>query len=68
MNKKCTEWPYNNIPNIRKIFQMTIKYTNIFQSKALQKLPNWDFWFKNKPSGNPDVVTRNQGDQMTLGK
>jgi hypothetical protein len=28
-----------NIPNIHKIFQMILKYTNIFQSKALQKLP-----------------------------
>jgi hypothetical protein len=36
---------------------MPIKYTNILNSKALQNLiyPNWDFWFENKPSGNPDV-------------
>jgi hypothetical protein len=29
---------YHNIPNDLKIFQMTIKYTSIFHSKALQ---NW---------------------------
>jgi hypothetical protein len=39
--------------NDRKIFQMAIKYTSIFRSKVLQIYPNWDFWFENKPSGNP---------------
>jgi hypothetical protein len=37
-----TKWPLN-IPNGRKIFQMTIKYTNIFHSKALQDLPKLGF-------------------------
>jgi hypothetical protein len=32
---------------------MSIKYINIFQYKALKNYPNWDFWFENKPSGNP---------------
>jgi hypothetical protein len=32
---------------------MAIKYLNIFQTKAHQNNPNWDFWFVNKPSGNP---------------
>jgi hypothetical protein len=32
---------------------MVIKYHNIFHSKALQIYPNRDFWFENKPSGNP---------------
>jgi hypothetical protein len=33
---------------------MVIKYIHTCQSKALQKIyPNWDFWFENKPSGNP---------------
>jgi hypothetical protein len=36
-----------NIPNGRKIFQMTLKYTNIFYSKALQNLPKLGFWFEN---------------------
>jgi hypothetical protein len=33
--------------------QVSIKYTNIFQCKTLQNFPNLDFWFENKPSGNP---------------
>jgi hypothetical protein len=36
--KKRTKWSLN-IPNVRKIFQMAIKYISIFQSKALQNLP-----------------------------
>jgi hypothetical protein len=36
-----------------QIFQMGIKYTNIFHSEALQKYPNWYFWFETIPSGNP---------------
>jgi hypothetical protein len=32
-----TEWSWN-IQTDRKIYQMTIKYTNIFHSKALQNL------------------------------
>jgi hypothetical protein len=39
-----------NIPNYRKIFQMTITYTSIFHSKIYA---NWYFWFENKSSGNP---------------
>jgi hypothetical protein len=31
------------IPNGRKIFQMIIKYHNIFHSKALQNLPKLGF-------------------------
>jgi hypothetical protein len=34
-----------------KIFEMAIKYINIFQSQ--KNYPNGDFWFENKPSGNP---------------
>jgi hypothetical protein len=35
---------------------MAIKYMSKFQSKVpTPKIyPNWDFWFENKPSGNPD--------------
>jgi hypothetical protein len=32
---------------------MTLKYINIFPSKALQNLPTFGFWFEKKPSGNP---------------
>jgi hypothetical protein len=50
---------------------MVIKYTKIFPYKIY---PNWDFWFENKPSGNParnrEASTfgflRMQGDQMSL--
>jgi hypothetical protein len=34
---------FKNLPNGGKIFQMTLKYTNIFHSKVLQNLPNLDF-------------------------
>jgi hypothetical protein len=38
------------------MFQMAVKYINIFQSKALQYLPKiFIFWFENKPSGIPGV-------------
>jgi hypothetical protein len=52
--KKCTKRTQNvpnghqNIPNASKIFQMAMKHIYIFQL-----YPNWDFWFENKPSGNP---------------
>jgi hypothetical protein len=41
---------------------MAIKEINIFQSKAFQNLTKWDFWFKNKPSGNPENVRRHYFD------
>jgi hypothetical protein len=46
INTKCTKWS-KWIPNFHKIFQMAITYINIH--------PNWDFWFENKPSGNPGI-------------
>jgi hypothetical protein len=37
---------------------MAVKYTNIFHSEALQKLPKLVFWvWKYIPSGNPDLET-----------
>jgi hypothetical protein len=46
-------------PMTRKIFQMSIEYTSISHSNAPSKIyPNWDFWFENKPSGNPGRKTR----------
>jgi hypothetical protein len=34
---------------------MAIKYINIFLNLRPSKIyPNWNFWFENKPSGNPD--------------
>jgi hypothetical protein len=37
-HRNITKWP-QNLPNGRKMFQMTIKCTKIVHSKALQKLP-----------------------------
>jgi hypothetical protein len=39
MAVKCSKWP-KNIP--------TSSFT-----KPFKIYPNWDFWFENKPSGNP---------------
>jgi hypothetical protein len=33
---------------------MVIKYINIFQSKGLKIFANWDFWFENETSDNPE--------------
>jgi hypothetical protein len=44
------------IPNVRKIFQMTIKYVHILTFSNLRPSKinqNWNFGFENKPSGNP---------------
>jgi hypothetical protein len=40
---------------------MVIQHTNIFHPRALQIYPIWDFWYENKPSGNPecDQIGRN---------
>jgi hypothetical protein len=53
--EKCTKEHkmVKKIPNVRKIFQMAIKnvhFSNLTPSKIF---PNWNFWFENKPSGNP---------------
>jgi hypothetical protein len=37
--KYATKITIINTPNYRKMFQMAIKYTNIFHSKALQNIP-----------------------------
>jgi hypothetical protein len=50
--EKCTK-RIQNVLNGHKISQISIKYLNIFQSKAPKIYPNWDFGFENKPSGNP---------------
>jgi hypothetical protein len=42
MNAKCTKWSWN-IQIVSHIFQMAIKYSNIFQSKALKSLPKLGF-------------------------
>jgi hypothetical protein len=45
------------VPN-SKINRMAMKYTNIFHSKAFQNLKNRDFWYANKPSGNPGAMSK----------
>jgi hypothetical protein len=36
-----------------------MKYTSIFHSKEFTQIyPNLDFWFKNKPSGNPAPASK----------
>jgi hypothetical protein len=44
-----------NIPTVIKRYQIAIKCIKIIHSKAPQNIyKNWDFWYKNIPSGNPD--------------
>jgi hypothetical protein len=38
MTTKCNKWPLN-LPIGSKIYQIAIKYTNIFQYKTLKNLP-----------------------------
>jgi hypothetical protein len=55
MTIKYTKWP-QNISNGRKIDQMVKKYI-IFSNLSPSKIyPNLDFWFENKPSGNPEEL------------
>jgi hypothetical protein len=57
--KKCTKLT-QNVLNGHKISQMSIKYSKWPQTistfsnlRPSQIYPNRDFWFENKPSGNP---------------
>jgi hypothetical protein len=43
MTTKLTKWPLN-LPIGRKIHQMAVKYTNVFNYKTLQNLPKTGFW------------------------
>jgi hypothetical protein len=43
------------MPNGRKIFQMVINMTTFSSPRSSKFCPNWDFWFENKPSGNPEA-------------
>jgi hypothetical protein len=49
------DFSWSKIPKWRKIYQITTKYTkwsyNISNGRKIY--PNRDFWFENKPSGNP---------------
>jgi hypothetical protein len=35
---------------------MGIKYITIVHLRPSNVYPSWDFWFENKPSGNPDLI------------
>jgi hypothetical protein len=46
--------------NCHKLYQIAIKYSKLSQNiktfsipRPSKMCPNWDFWFENKPSGNP---------------
>jgi hypothetical protein len=58
MNTKCTEWAYMyvHIPNVSKIGipnEHKIHMSTFSNLRPSKFFPNWDFWFENKPSGNP---------------
>jgi hypothetical protein len=62
--KKWTKWA-PNVPNCHKISPMSAKYSkrpqNIFtfsNQRPSKIYPNWDFWFQNKPSGNPGRLSK----------
>jgi hypothetical protein len=52
-----------NISNGRKIYQYCL--CNLRPSKIY---PNWDFWFENIPSGNPDEKRRKSDQSGERGK
>jgi hypothetical protein len=52
MTTKYTKWP-KNISNGHKIDQMVLKLPIFSIARPFKIYPNWDFWFENKPSGNP---------------
>jgi hypothetical protein len=52
MTTKCTKWP-QNIPFGRKTDSTAIKMLTFSIAKPSKMYPNLDFWFENKPSGNP---------------
>jgi hypothetical protein len=50
-----------SIPKVVKKYQMAVKYTKRPQNIPTSSIarpskiyPDWDFWFENIPSGNPD--------------
>jgi hypothetical protein len=53
--ERLTKWQ-QNVPNGCKLFPMGIKFIKKISIPRPSKIyPNWDFWYANKSSGNPDV-------------
>jgi hypothetical protein len=48
INTQCPTWS-DNIPDVQKIFRMSIKYINLFQSENLENFPKLGFlvWKQN---------------------
>jgi hypothetical protein len=53
MTVKYIKW-HSNIPKGHKMYQHFP-----FQGPPKYVYPNWDFWYENKPSGNPVLWTDN---------
>jgi hypothetical protein len=49
---KCTK-STQNAPNDHKIFRTAIKISTFSYLRPSKIYPNRDFWFEDKPSGNP---------------
>jgi hypothetical protein len=63
--EKCTKLT-ENVPNGHKISPMSVKYYKwpLKISRPTEIYPNGDFWFENKPSGNPVRRSKN-GQQLS---
>jgi hypothetical protein len=72
--KTCTKWT-QNVSNGHDTSQMSIKYskwqenTSPFSYFRPSKIyPNWDFWFENKPPGNPVPVPSQRQQTSTVAR
>jgi hypothetical protein len=48
------------LPNGHKLYHIEVIYSNVptfFVPRPSKFYPNLDFWFENKPSGNPEKST-----------
>jgi hypothetical protein len=58
--EKCTK-STQNFPNGLKISQISLlKMFQMANLRPSKLYPNWDFWFENKPSGNPALEVPEQ--------
>jgi hypothetical protein len=51
--KRGKIYQITTLPNGHKIYPITLKYTSLSILRPSKIYQNWDFWFENKPSGNP---------------